>query len=160
MKILGAVILVLSALLLARGYKSFVREGVRQAEAFLELICGLKRHISVSGAPIDRFVSGEDNPTLRSLGFYGEYSARGSLCEAFDAVRSRLCLPKGIARTVGNYFREVGRCDLSTEVRRAENGAAELKAEIEEYKTEAERSVRVVSVVLVAAALGTLIAFA
>ncbi len=157
MRMLGAVTLVLSALLLARGYKSFVKEGIKQAEAFLELFVGLKRHISVSGAPIDRYISGGECPMLSELGFYREYEARGSLFDAFSAVGHRLFLPKGIKKAVQGLFLGLGKNGLSGEVRLIESGVCELKEMIAEYKGESERSVRVVSVVLVAAALGLLI---
>ena len=157
MRLCGAVLLVFAALLLSFGYKSFAREGVRQAQAFLELLSGLKRHISLSGAPIDRFVSEGKNRVLSELGFYREYSTRGSLYGAFSAVSSRLAVPKEIKGLLSELFSEMGRGELEAEVRRIEAGEAELKEMISGYKKDAEHSVRIVSVMLVAGALGLFI---
>lgn len=157
MKLIGALILVFAALLLIRLYKKYVDVGVRQAHAFFDLLVGLKRQISVSGTPVDRFISGYKSELLSELGFFSEYEKMGSLSGAFFALGKRLFIPREIGQAIGRIFDGIGRGTLSGEVKGMDDGAVELKKMITEYQSEAERSVRCVSVVTVAAALGLLI---
>ncbi len=157
MKILGGVILVLCAFLVARAYRGFVRDGISQSEAFLDLLLGIERQVAVSGAPIDRYISGAKNRVLSSIGFYREYMNSQSLYVAFCGIRHRLFMPNGIKKAIETTFSEMGKGDISGELRLINAATSEIKEMITGYRTEAERSVRVVAVILVAATLGLLI---
>ena len=154
MKIFGGVLLLFASFFAARGYGRFVREGVRQADGFYELFCGLASYINASGAPIQSYMDGVDIPALSAVGFFTEYDRTKCLYDAFLAVRRRLFLPKGISDTADSVLRSLGRGDISTEVHLLRCGAEELKKMIDEYRTESERKIRIVTVSLAAAAFG------
>ena len=157
MKMIGGVLLVLCALLISRGYRGFVREGVSQAEAFLKLFAGLYRHVSLSGTPIDKYMACANDTVLLSVGFYDEYEKSQSLYSAFCGVRHRLFIPNEMKNVIETAFSEMGRGDACNELRLIDSAVGELKEMISGYKGDAEKSMRVVAVILVAAALGILI---
>ena len=154
MKIIGGVILLFVALAVSRGYRSFVSDGVKQAQGFLDLFVGLKTHIRGSGAPIESYMLGVDIPSLSAVGFFAEYERRKSLSDAFLSVRQGLFVPNGMLDAVGRVLDLLGRGDISTEVGILDDGIDELKKMIEEYRSASERSVRVVTVTLAAVSFG------
>ena len=157
MKLFGALILLLAALGLSRGYGKYISDGIGQAEAFREFFVGLKSHLSLSGAPIDVYISAFDNPILNELGFLREYERSKSLYDAFLTVRARLFMPNDVKRMIEEILFGLGKGSLSSEIRFVENGLLELKELITQYKTEAGKSARIVSFVIAAVVIGILI---
>ena len=108
----------------------------------------------MSGAPLDRLVRRCGDGPLFECGFYAAFLKEGSLASALETVRTKLSIPKDAAKMLSELFAQLGRSSVGCEVRLLENGVSELKEIITEYKRESERSMRVVSVVAVAIALG------
>lgn len=157
MRLLGAAVLMLVALFATVGYRRFAYCGVAVGEAFLELLVGLRRHISVSGAPIDKYMAARSGGPLEECGFYAEYRRCGRLSLAFSRVSGRLCLSAGLLDELSDVFGRLGGSDIEGEVRLLDAAIAEIERMNKEFKGETERSVRVVSVVVVAVSLALLI---
>ena len=157
MRLFGGAVAVLVALLATVRYRRFVYGGVEVGEAFVTLLTGLRRHIAVSGAPIDKYMSDLKDGPLCEYGFYDEYRACGRLSVAFSRVRSRLYLPEGMAAELSAVFERLGRSDVSGELRLLDAEISELGRMGKKFRAEAEGSVRAVSVMIVAVTLGILI---
>ena len=157
MRLLGGVVTVLAALVVTVGYRRFVRGGVRVCDAFLTFFVGLRRHIAVSGAPIDKYMAVQSGGPLDECGFYAEYRRCGRLSDAFSRVRGGLYLPDGMATELAGVFGRLGRSDVSGELRLLDAAIGEIERMSKDFKAEAEGSARTVSVMIVAVTLGILI---
>ena len=157
MRLFGGVAVVLVALFATVRYRRFVYGGVAVGEELVALLVGLRRHIAVSGAPIDKYMSARRGGPLDECGFYAEYRLCGGLSDAFSRVRGKLYLPDGLAAELSAVFERLGRSDIEGEVQLLDAAIRVAEEMVGNFKTEAERSVRTVSVMIVAVTLGLLI---
>ena len=157
MRLLGTVVLMLVALFATVRYRKFAYVGVSVGEAFFELLSGLRRHISVSGAPIDKYMAKRSGGVLEECGFYEAYRRCGRLSLAFSEMSGGLWLSGGLRTELSDVFERLGGSDAEGEVRLLDAALGEIERINKEFKNETERSVRVVSVAVVAVSLALLI---
>lgn len=159
LSLLGATLIVGSALLLSRGYSAFIGKRRAQNEDFYRFLLHIKGEISRFLTPPDRLLCGFQSKVLEEIGFSESAlkDGKGSLISLFLSVRERLSVSENVKELLEEFFIGFGEDYKDGELKRCDGYAERLAELIGREGEELEKGEKLVRAVLCAASLGIVI---
>ena len=159
LSLIGATLIVGSALLLSRGYSAFVSKRRLQNEEFYRFILHIKGEISRFLTPPERLLCGFHSEALEEIGFAecGRKDGKTGLISVFLSVRERLSVSEKVKELLEEFFSGFGEDYREGELKRCDAYAERLCEIIRAEGEELEKGQRLVQALLCAGALGIVI---
>ena len=157
LRLVGSVLVFLAALFFIRGYRTYKAREARQYCALLAFLSGLFRYVSTTGAAVDKYMEMTEGDELKEIGFFDAYRVSGSLNGAYLAVRSELLISEKADALISGCLSAFGSGYLDEELRSLRACITELEEMAKVAEDEGARSVRIVSSVAAAVAVGVII---
>ncbi len=123
LRLVGAVLILAAALVLAHSLAASARASVAQAEAYLALVRQIRRQIACYCRPVVEILRRLEPELLTACGLS---AGTDSLASMLDAAV--LSLPREGERVVRGLGRELGRGDLAEQLALCDAAAAELES--------------------------------
>lgn len=155
LRVVGAMLLAIFALLFANSYSAYVRRSLSELEGFVTLLSHIRGKISVSLASQSVLFSELDCDSLERCGFLP--SVRGGAL-ARDAFRSaKFALSKDARGVLSSFFSEFGHGYKADEIARIDSTLSECERILKSEREQAPKDVKLVYTLLVALTLGLVI---
>lgn len=152
---IGIGLILLSALAVSRGYERFIRRRIAEEEGFLALLLHIRAGVECFLSSAEELVRGFENEALQSVGYLGGEGA--DICERFRRSGDRLCISDKVRDILKNFFDSFGKEYKSGTVALIDRTRAVLDEHIKVERESAEKDVKLVRTVSLAAALGAVI---
>ena len=141
------------AIIICRGYASFVDSAIALSGSYRDFLCHIERRLGGYMTPPRRLGEGFDDPNLAS--FTRMISEGRSLCEAYLAESG--ALPTSVREILNGYFSDFGKGELSLELRRVREAICALDRVISQEKEQGNKQKRLCAAVAPSLAVGILI---
>ena len=142
----------------ASEYKRYTEEKLAVYEGFLSLLEFIKNELGCRLRSVSEWAAEFENAALERSGFTAELLKTGSLSSAFSASK----IPPASAevkRVLEPYFSSFGRSYKEDEEEKTVRTHSELSVVLKKEREAAEKSIRAMSVLSYAAALGVIVLF-
>ncbi len=157
LRLFGASLVGLAALLFSGSFASFVRRRAADYAATLEFLSLMRREISCRLATPRELASRAGNGRLAEVGFFDLIERGESLDAAFRATSDKLLLDWRDAELVLAYFETFGGGDAAGELRALDAVICDFSARAAAVREDSPTQIRLARTLAVLFALGTLI---
>ena len=145
---------------LSAEYKRYAEEKNAVREGFLSLLEFIKNELGCRLRSVAEWAAEFENDALERSGFIAELLKTGSLAAAFSASKSKMPpLGAEAKRVLETYFSSFGRSYKEDEEEKTARAKTELANVLKNEREAAEKSVRAMTVLCYAVALGVIILF-
>lgn len=155
LRVLGAIILLLSAIVCGRAYEKYASRSLLELEELTRALRHIKSRISTFLSPRRELLSGFESEILSRSGFLLRVADGEELCSALE--KSSLSISKAARAALGAFFSELGRGYRKEELSRADGAISECEAILSRERAELPKDVKIVKTLLLAGALALVI---
>lgn len=146
-----------SVLIMSRIYSEYLTRGRDELFEFHDFLEKMNLRVLAYLDTGGGFVRGEDYKALDRVGFTRGVTEGKGLFEAYSDCMPRLAISRSDKSLLFDFFKEYGRGDMATEVKRTEKIIGSLAARLESARTENEKKIKVFTSVALAVCLGIVI---
>ena len=153
----GCVLALLAAWGIGSGYSRYAGLRLGEYGSYLKLLSHLEWSLSTRAATVGEWSRSLHDDVLEGLGLLPALRSGVPVKDALSSALSRGHCGEGVKTLLGELFGEYGRCSLESELTKLAKAKELLEATVGREREELLRSVRTFRIILVAAALGTVI---
>lgn len=156
-KLIGAVLVFVGAVAIARDYSSYCDRRIKQSVGFMAFVKYIEERVCVYLLPRAEAAAGFDNAALSEIGFIELLRSSPSLYSAFSLVESRLLISDAQKEALSSFFKDFGRAYALDERARIEKLKTDMQSLNERDEKQTKESEKVVKTIVLASALGMII---
>ena len=154
LRLLGALALMIFALIFGREYSAYVERRLAEGDAFLALVAHVERMISEYLAPPEVIFADFSSDELEQCGFLSAVRSGSSPSEAMGSPEVKLSVSAEIQDRLRAYFSSLGSCYREGELTAARECLAELGKIQSAERTELRKSVSLTRTLLLCVTMG------
>ena len=153
---MGIALILASVLMISKIYSEYLTRGVSELREFKDLLEKMNLRVTAYLDTGWGFIKDEDYRALRRVGFIDSLS-RGSLFEAYSECLESLSISKSDKSLLNDFFKEYGKSDMNSEIKRTEKIISELDKRGANAHSEVEKKIKVFTSVTLAVCMGVVI---
>lgn len=157
LRIMGASLVLLSAIILGRGYSAYSERAIAEYDGFLELLIYMKGKISCFLLPPSEIFKDFECEALERCGLLMKIRCGVQISDAFSESSHRLAIPPEAKRVLGGFFASFGSEYRDGEIARIEQTVSEIKRQRDDACELLTKKTKLAHTLLFAGALGLVI---
>lgn len=154
LSLVGAAVIVASALLIVRAYAAYLKRSEGACQGFIDFLKMMRGRISCYLEPMDVWVADFRCDSLEVGGFLRELRGGARLSDAFESSRQAYYLPADVEEALTEYFSSSGSGYIDGELRALESCLARLEEGVGAHQARNEKNKKAVTAVTLAVAMG------